>query len=702
MSHDTTAHDTASDDTASDDTTHADAGDGASQAAVPPIWRPEPAVAANSAIAAFGRLVTDRTGVRFGEYRDLWQWSVDHLEEFWVAVWDFFGIEADGGHAVALDPSAAAMPGARWFPGTRLNYAEHALRRRPDGDGGDGGGDDDIVAVTTVSEDGAVSRTTRAQLRAQVAALAQWLRDAGVRPGDRVAGYLPDTTPTLVAFLATASVGAIWSACAPDYGADGAAARFAQLAPAVLFAADGYRWNGRVHDRRGEVAALQRALPTLRATVHVSNVGLPFPAAPGGSAATVTWEEATAQPAELRVDRVDFDAPLWVLFSSGTTGLPKGIVHGHGGVLLEHYKLLGLHLDAGPGSPVFWYTTTNWIMWNIVASALLVGAPIVLYDGSPAYPDPQRLWQIAADQRVAVLGVSPGYLLGCAKAGLRPGRDLDLGRLRTLGSTGSPLTAASYQWVHDNVGPGVQVASSSGGTDVASGFAGSAPTTDVWAGEISAPNLGVALAAWNDAGQPVTGQVGELVVTRPMPSMPLYFWNDPDGARYHDAYFDTFPGVWRHGDWMEVTERGSVIVSGRSDSTLNRNGVRLGSADIYAVVDRLPRLAESLVIGAELGDGGYWLVLFVVLAPGAALDDELRRQITTEIAAHASPRHVPDDIIAVTAIPHTRTGKKLEVPVKRIIQGHPLERVVARDAVDDYDALTQFTAYAGHREGTSA
>ena len=660
---------------------------------VPPIWRPDPAVVATSAIARFSRFVTDRTGAEFGQYLDLWRWSVDHLDEFWRAVWDFYDVMADGSHQVAL-AEPAAMPGARWFPGTRLNYAEHALRHRP--------GDDDAIAVTAVSEDGTTSQTTWAQLRAEVAALAQWLREAGVQPGDRVVGYLPDTTPTLVAFLAAASVGAIWSACAQDYGADGAAARFAQLEPVVLFAADGYRWNGRVHDRRAEVAALQRALPTLRATVHVSNVGLQKAAAPDendGTNANVTWEAATARPAELRFDRVDFDAPLWMLFSSGTTGLPKAIVHGHGGVLLEHYKLLGLHLDAGPDRAVFWYTTTNWIMWNIVASGLLVGAPIVLYDGSPGYPDTARLWQIAADHGVAVLGVSPGYLLACAKAGLRPGRDLDLGRLRTLGSTGSPLPAASYHWVRDNVGRQVQVASSSGGTDVASGFAGSAPTTDVWAGEISAPNLGVALAAWNEAGQPVTGQVGELVVTKPMPSMPLWFWNDPDDARYRDAYFSAFPGVWRHGDWMEVTERGSVIVSGRSDSTLNRNGVRLGSADIYAVVDKLPQLAESLVIGAELGDGGYWLALFVVLAPPAALDEQLKQSIKTAIAAHASPRHVPDDIIAVTAIPHTRTGKKLEVPVKRIIQGHPLDRVVARDAVDDYDALTQFTAYASHRPG---
>ena len=414
----------------------------------------------------------------------------------------------------------------------------------------------------------------------------------------------------------------------------------------------------------------------------------------------MSWGEAPATPGRASASTgFAFDAPLWVLFSSGTTGLPKGIVHGHGGVLLEHHKMLGLHLDLGPGRPLFWYTTTNWMMWNIVASGLLLAAPVVLYDGSPTHPGPQRLWQIAAEYRVHVLGVSPGYLQACAAAGVRPGVELDLRPLQALGVTGAPLTAPPYRWVHDAVGPWVQVASTSGGTDVVTGFAGSAPTTPVWPGEISAPMLGVALAAWNSAGQPVTGEVGELVVTAPMPSMPLSFWNDPGGRRYRDAYFSTYPGVWRHGDWAEVTDRGSVLVSGRSDATLNRGGVRLGSADIYRAVDGLGPVKDALVVGAELGDGGYWLVLFVVLADGAELTGELIREIKSAVRAHASPRHVPDDVIAVAALPHTRTGKRLEVPVKRLIQGHPLDQVASPDAVDDFAALAQFTGYAGTATG---
>ena len=647
-----------------------------------PIWTPDPRLVRDAAITRFGRFVTERTGTSLGSYLGLWAWSVDELAQFWGTVWDFFDIRGDGCPDTVL--ADAGMPGARWFPETRLNYAEHALRH----------GEDHAVAVTAVAEDGTTTEMTWTQLRAQVSALAGWLRTVGVGPGDRVVGYLPNTTPSLVAFLATVSVGAVWSVCAQDYSAQGAAARFGQLEPVVLFAGDGYSWNGRSHDRRSEVGDLQRALPTLRATVHVSNLGLPAHIEEDAGGSHATWQQVTAVPATLRFDRVPFDAPLWVLFSSGTTGLPKGIVHGHGGVVLEHHKMLGLHLDVGSDRPLFWYTTTNWMMWNLVISGLLVGAPVVLYDGNPNYPDPARLWRIAAEQRVAVLGVSPGYLLASAKAGLQPGRDLDLGALRTIGATGAPLSAPSYHWVRDAVGPSVQLSSTTGGTDVVSGFAGSAPTTPVWAGEISAPNLGVALEAWNEAGQPVVGEVGELVVTKPMPSMPLCFWGDPDGVRYREAYFSMFPGVWRHGDWMQVTERGGVVVSGRSDSTLNRNGVRLGSADIYDVVEKLPQVADSLVVGAELVGGGYWLVLFVVLADATALDEGLTRQIKSAIAAQASPRHVPDDVIAVAALPHTRTGKKLEVPVKRLIQGHALDRVASPDAVDNYAALAQFRRYA--------
>ncbi|WP_079178326.1 acetoacetate--CoA ligase [Streptomyces mangrovisoli] len=654
--------------------------------AAEPIWRPDPAEAAGSHLARFTDLVARRTGLAHADYPSLWAWSVRDLSGFWSAVAEYFDLRLGGSWEQILDD--APMPGTRWFPGARVNYAEHALRSGSPSD----------PALISVGEDGTTVRTTWAELRQQVGALAAWLRGQGVRAGDRVAGYLPNTAHAVVAFLASASIGAVWSACGQDYGADGAANRFAQLEPVVLVTADGYRWNGREHDRRAESAALRAALPTVRVTVRVPNLGLPPDSAPD----TVSWQEALAEPAGCAFADLPFEAPLWVLFSSGTTGTPKGLVHGHGGVLLDHHKLLGLHLDLRPGERFLWYTTTNWMMWNMVVSGLLVGATIVLYDGSPAHPGPGRLWELAAEHGARVLGVSPGYLQASAKAGLEPGRDLDLSALRVLGSTGAPLPAASYHWVHDHVGPRVQVASTSGGTDVVSGFAGGSPLTPVWPGEISAPLLGVGLRAYDGDGRPVVGEVGELVVTRPMPSMPLHLWNDLDGSRYRETYFGTWPGVWRHGDWMTVTAHGSVVVSGRSDSTLNRHGVRLGSADVYAVVDVLPGIRESLVIGAELPGGGYWMPLFVVLEPGHELTDDLCAGIRRAIAAQASPRHVPDTIVEVPALPHTRTGKKLEVPVKRLLQGAALDEVAGREAVDDIKALEYFTRFAPSAQPTAS
>ncbi|WP_217549320.1 acetoacetate--CoA ligase [Streptomyces sp. GbtcB6] len=650
-----------------------------------PFTTPDPQAVADSRIVDFAR----RAGRDGTDYAALHHWSVTDLEGFWAAVWEYFGIDAATPYERVLD--GERMPGARWFTGATLNYAHHALRDLPA----------DRPAVIALDETGSGYEVTGDRLRAQVASVAATLRDLGVAPGDRVVGYLPNTPHAIVAFLAAASLGAVWSVCGQDYAPRAAAARFGQLEPVVLIAADGYLFNGATHDRRDAVLELAAALPTLKATLLVDHAGLPWPARPYPSL-VVPWEDAATRTEELSCVPVPFDHPLWVVFSSGTTGLPKGIVHGHGGVLLEHLKTLGLHSGLGPGDRLLWYTTTHWMMWNLVVSTLLTGATTCTYDGSPApLAKPDTLWELAARHRVTVFGTSPQYLLGMAKFGIDPSVH-DLSAVRVVGCTGSALPASAYPWVRDHVGERVLLVSISGGTDVVSGFAGSAPNTPVWAGELSAPHLGVALAAYDAEGFPVTGRVGELVVTRPMPSMPLYFWNDPDGTRYRDAYFSVYEGVWRHGDWITVTGHGSVIVHGRSDSTLNRNGVRLGSADIHDVVERLPEIAEALVIGVEEPDGGYWMPLFVVLAPGAALDDTLRDRIRAAVRTGVSPRHVPDEILEVPGIPHTRTGKKLEVPVKRLLQGAPVTDAADPSAVDAPDLLGHYARLGAARRNRSA
>jgi acetoacetyl-CoA synthetase len=642
------------------------------------MWTPDPDVVSRARVTSFAELAGSRTGRDLTAYADLWQWSVEDLDGFWRCVWDFFDIRGEAGSDVAL--AEAAMPGARWFPGARLNLVDQVFRDRPDAD----------VALLEIDEAGRHVELTWAGLRAAVASVAEVLREQGVGPGDRVVAYLPNSAEAVVAFLATAGIGAIWSACGMDYAPTAALGRFGQLEPLVLFAADGYRNGGKVYDRVAAVDEVRAGLPSLRATIAVDRIG----AGPIGDA--LPWTDVCARPATLQTTAVAFDHPLWVLFSSGTTGLPKGIVHGHGGVLLEHLKALALQCDVGPGDRYWWYTTPSWMMWNFQVSGLLVGATIVCYDGSPAYPTTDAVWRLAAELGVTLLGTSPAYLAACAKAGVHPGADHDLSRLRTLGVTGSTLPTPAYHWVADNVGAHVQIASITGGTDVVTAFAGSAPTVPVWPGEISAAYLGVALDSFDERGRSVRDEVGELVVTRPMPSMPVMFWNDPDGSRYRDAYFGVFPGVWRHGDWVTITDHGSVIMHGRSDATLNRNGIRMGSADIYEAVEQIPEIAEAMVIGIDEPDGGYWMPLFVTLQPGAVLDDALRDRIKLAIRQHASPRHVPDEVLAAPGIPHTRTGKKLEVPVKRLLQGSVSGAAFDAGSVDDPQLIDWYVGVGRH------
>ncbi|MEV0528827.1 acetoacetate--CoA ligase [Streptomyces sp. NPDC050439] len=655
-----------------------------------PFWTPDPTAAAKSRLTDFARWAVPRHGAPdtgdFTDYAALHHWSVTDLEGFWRAVWEYFDVESHTTPERAL--ALEAMPGARWFPGATLNYTHHALRHLRTNE----------PAVIALDESGASYEVTGGQLRAQVASVAATLRELGVVSGDRVVGYLPNTPHAIVAFLAAASLGALWSVCGQDYAPRAAADRFAQLEPTVLVAADGYHFNGVTHERSEAAHALACALPTLKAVVLVDHIQRPWSALAFPSP-VITWEVAASRSEELRCEPVPFDHPLWIVFSSGTTGLPKGIVHGHGGVLIEHLKLLGLQSDLGSNDRLLWYTTTHWMMWNLVASTLLTGATTCTYDGSPAPATrPDILWELAARHRVTVFGTSPQYLLGMAKFGIEPTTH-DLSSVRSIGCTGSALPASAYPWTRDHVGDRVQLASSSGGTDVVSAFAGGAPTTPVWAGELSAPNLGVALAAYDTTGRPVLDEVGELVITRPMPSLPLYFWNDTDGSRHRDAYFATYPGVWRHGDWITHTSYGSVIVHGRSDATLNRNGVRMGSADIHDAVEALPQITEALVIGVEEAEGGYWMPLFVTLATGIPLDDSLRDTIRQAIRTQASPRHVPDDIFHVPGIPHTRTGKKLEIPVKRLLQGHAPDLVANPDAIDNPEFLTFYADLGAARRG---
>ncbi|MFU8841045.1 MAG: acetoacetate--CoA ligase [Nitriliruptoraceae bacterium] len=613
-----------------------------------------------------------------------WRWSVDHLEELWSEVASTFDVVFHRPPQAVLPE--ARMPGARWFPGATLNYAEQALRRR-----------DDTPAIVATSQTRDRIEVTWAELADQVARAAAGLRRLGVGRGDRVVGYLPNVPETVVAFLACASIGAIWSSCAPEFGVRAVVDRVRQIEPTVLLVVDGYRYGAKAVDRREEVAEIRAALPSLEATVLLPYLGTPAEAADAVPDALI-WDDLLAEPAGLTIDALPFDHPLYVLYSSGTTGLPKAIVHGHGGILLEHLKILGLHHDLGPDRRFCWFTTTGWMMWNYLVSGLTVGATIVLVDGDPGYPDLMALWRLAAEERLDVLGVGAPFLVACQRAGLDPRAELDLTDLRSVGSTGAPLPPAGFAWVTEHVGAHVQVASVSGGTDVCTAFVAASPLTPVHAGEIAGRCLGAKVEAFDAAGRPVIGQLGELVVTAPMPSMPVAFWGDEDGSRYRAAYFADHPGVWRHGDWIELTERGSCVITGRSDATLNRGGVRMGTAEFYAAVEALDEVADALVVHlTDADDDAGRLVLLVQLTAGAALDEQLRRRVATTIRRELSPRHVPDELHAVPAIPRTISGKKLELPVKRLLEGAEVTDVVNPGALADPAALDAILVLAQAR-----
>jgi acetoacetyl-CoA synthetase len=632
------------------------------------LWQPSEEQRAQANLTRYLRWLREQKGLDFGSYDDLWAWSVSDLEDFWASIWDFFEVKADRPYTRVLDQRR--MPRARWFEDAELNYAEHALRRR-----------DDHPAVVFKSEIRPSSTLTYADLYSQVAAVAAGLRRLGVGRGDRVVAYMPNIPQTLVAFLAVSSIGAIWSSCSPEFGIRSVVDRFQLIEPKVLFAVDGYHYNGKPYERLAAVAEIQRHLPTLETTVVVPY--LAEQPVTGGLDNVKLWDDLFGEAAELSFEPVPFEHPLWVLYSSGTTGVPKAIVQGHGGILLEHLKTLSLHVDLTSDDRFFWFTTTGWMMWNFLISGLLLGTTILLYDGSPGYPDMRVLWQFAEETGMTYFGTSAPYILSCMKAGVEPGREFDLSSLRGVGSTGAPLPPEGFQWVYDKVNEDLLLGSVSGGTDLCTAFVLSCPIAPVHAGEIQCRGLGARVEAYDEQGHPMVEEVGELVITEPLPSMPLFFWNDPDDRRYQDSYFDMFPGVWRHGDWIKIGRRGNCVIYGRSDSTLNRAGVRMGSSEFYRVVEDLPEVLDSLVVDTgQLGSEGR-LLLFVVPRSGASLDEGLQARIREKIRQELSPRYVPDEIYAVSDIPRTLNEKKLEVPVKRILTGTPPEKAVSPDAISN-------------------
>jgi acetoacetyl-CoA synthetase len=660
--------------------THTDT-DTISEAAPTPLWQPSLQQIEASRLHHFQAWVKTRHGLDFSDYEAMWQWSVDEQETFWQCIWDYFDVQADGSYMPVL--GSTQMPGAQWFPNASLNYTEHVfLRATPE-----------RPALIARREDQSTYEVSWDTLRRQVGALAATLKRLGIGRGDRVASYMPNRPETVVAFLASASIGAIWSSCAPDMGASVVLDRFRQIEPKLLFATDSYSYNGKYHDRAALVGELLASLPTVDHVIHVTG-----PLAEGAMVTTwrnrINWNATIAQEAELTFDRVPFAHPLWIVYSSGTTGLPKAIVHSHGGIVITHLKTMALQHDLRAGDRLLFLGGTGWIVWNLQIGGLLVGATVVLYDGNPAWPDTKAIWRFIDEYRVTLFGCGAAYLINCMKDGLRPRDFVALESLRSINATGSPLPSDAYEWVYSSVKSDLWLASISGGTDIASGFVACAPTLPVFSGEIQCRELGVSAYAFSESGQRVVDEVGELVITKPMPSMPVFFWNDPGNKRYLESYFDVFPGLWRHGDWIRFTKRGSSVIYGRSDSTINRYGIRMGTAEIYRVVESLAEVRDSMVVDLEFLGRPSSMPLFVVLHEGTLLDEDLRTRIAQQIRTKASPRHVPDQMYQVTEIPRTLTGKKMEVPVRRLLLGAPAEKVAHADAMANPQSFEFFVRLA--------
>ncbi len=635
------------------------------------LWQPSPDAVQRATLTRYTEWLERERDRRFGGYAELWEWSVSDLDGFWSSIRDFFDVRLEPQDAPVLGRSE--MPGAEWFPGASVSYPEHMFRGKRDED----------PAILHASELRELSTMSWGELRAQTAAIAGGLRELGVEQGDRVVAYMPNISDTVAAFLACASIGAVWSAAAPEFGTRSVIDRFAQIEPKVMLAIDGYRYGGKDHDRSGVVDGIAAEVPSLERVVRFGYLD--------GSG----WEPGFLRDgAELEFTAVPFDHPLWVLYSSGTTGLPKPIVHGHGGILLEQLKKANLHLDAQAGDRVFWFSTTGWMMWNFLIGVLLTDAAIVLFDGNPGHPDLGTLWDLAAETDMTCFGTSAAFVAGCMKASVTPGEGRDLSALRAVGSTGSPLSPEGFQWVYDELGEDTWLFSTSGGTDVCTAFVGGVPTLPVYLGELQARSLGASVRAWDPDGKPLIDEVGELVITQPMPSMPLFFWGDSDGERYRESYFDQYPGVWRHGDWIKITPRGTAVIYGRSDSTINRGGIRMGTSEIYRAVLSLDEVVDALVVDVPREGTDGWMPLFVVLRDGESLSDELIAEIRKRIRVDCSPRHVPDEIREIAEVPRTLSGKVLEVPVKRILTGTAPEKAASRESLANPKALDYFVELA--------